>query len=398
MGQPPVRRSADRVSWAAAALASLLAAAAVADDSSAARQTALEDLGRALFFDVNLSRGRNQSCATCHDPARAFTDWRSSGVGAAASLGSDLASLGDRNAPTLSYAAAIPRFGRAADHDFAGGLFWDGRAATLEQQAGGPPLNPLEMAMPDKGAVVQRLQENPNYQYAFKGLFGADIFSDADLAFEAMTSAIAALERTPFFSPYDSRYDRYLRGEYQPTDQEALGITLFFSNQFTNCNKCHQLQPLPEAQQETFSNYSYQNIGVPVNALLRRANGKGTDHVDRGLLDGAAADDPAQAGKFRVPTLRNVAITAPYMHNGVFGDLRTVVQFYNKFLQKGSKAQINPETGLDWGAPEVADNIAYDKLQAGRALDARSIDALVAFLGMLTDRRYEPLLDASAAP
>ena len=183
MGQPPVRRSADRVSWAAAVLASLLAVAAVADDSSAARQTALEDLGRALFFDVNLSRERNQSCATCHDPARAFTDWRSSGVGAAASLGSDLASLGDRNAPTLSYAAAIPRFGRTADHDFAGGLFWDGRAATLEQQAGGPPLNPLEMAMPDKGAVVQRLQENPNYQYAFKGMFGADIFSDADRAF-----------------------------------------------------------------------------------------------------------------------------------------------------------------------------------------------------------------------
>jgi len=252
--------------------------------------------------------------------------------------------------------------------------------------------------MPDKGAVVQRLQENPNYQYAFKGLFGADIFSDADRAFEAMTSAIAALERTPFFSPYDSRYDRYLRGEYQPTEQESLGMTLFFSNQFTNCNKCHQLQALPEAQQETFSNYSYQNIGVPVNALLRSANGKGANHVDRGLLDGAVADDPAQAGKFRVPTLRNVAITAPYMHNGVFGDLRTVVQFYNKFLQKGSKAQINPETGLDWGAPEVADNIAYEKLQAGRALDARSIDALVAFLAMLTDQRYEPLLDAGAPP
>ena len=103
----------------------------------------------------------------------------------------------------------------------------------------------------------------------------------------------------------------------------------------------------------------------------------------------------AQDGKFRVPTLRNVAITAPYMHNGVFNDLRTVMQFYNKYLAKGSKAQINPETGKDWGAPEVAANISAEELEAGRALDARSIDALLAFMHMLTDKRYEPLLPAA---
>jgi cytochrome c peroxidase len=362
-----------------------------AAEPASTRQTELEDLGRALFFDVNLSRDRNESCATCHDPVRAFTDWRDSGVKAAASMGTDLHSLGDRNAPTISYAASISSFSRNEANDYVGGLFWDGRAATLEEQAGGPPLNPLEMAMPDKAAVVVRLQENANYQHVFKSLFGADIFQRVDEAYAAMLQSLAALERTAFFSPYDSKYDRYLRGDYKPTEQEQLGMTLFFSNQFANCNKCHQLQSLPEKPQEVFSNFTYQNIGVPVNAALRSANGKGSEFIDHGLLE-HVANDATQDGKFRVPTLRNVAITAPYMHNGVFQELRTVLQFYNKYLLKGSKAKLNPETGAEWGPPEVAVNIAHDKLESGRSLDARSIDALVAFMQMLTDKRYEPLL------
>jgi cytochrome c peroxidase len=362
------------------------------------RQTQLEDLGRALFFDINLSRDRTQSCATCHDPARAFSDWRDSGIGAAASLGGDLHTLGDRNAPTISYAASIPKFSRKPDGDYVGGLFWDGRAATLEEQAGGPPLNPIEMAMPDKAAVVARLQENANYQHAFKGLFGDNIFADSDKAYAAMLEGLAALERTGFFSPYDSKYDRYLRGEYKPTEQEELGITLFFSNQFTNCNKCHMLQRFPGDKDEVFSNFTYQNIGVPANTALRKLNGKGTTFIDHGLLEHTGKDDLAQDGKFRVSTLRNVAITAPYMHNGVFRDLRTVMQFYNKYLTKGTKAQINPETGQKWGEPEVAANLALEKLQAGRSLDNRSIDALIAFMQMLTDKRYEPLLPAANTP
>lgn len=374
-----------------------------ARDAEQLRNTKLVDLGNALFFDVNLSLYRTQSCATCHDPARAFTDWRDSGVGAAASQGADMKSLGDRNAPTVSYAAHVPPFGRNAAGDYVGGLFWDGRVASLEEQAAAPPQNPIEMAMPDNATVVQRLQENPNYLYAFKGLFGEDIFDDPDRAYAAMAEALAALERTEFFSPFDSKYDRYLRDEYEPTEQEQLGMTLFFSNQFTNCNKCHQLQLVPEAQGEIFSNFTYQNIGVPKNRALRAANGRGEDFIDHGLLEHPAIDDEAQDGKFRVPTLRNVAVTGPYMHNGVFKELRTVVQFYNKYLTRSSKAQINPETGEAWGEPEVPHNLALDKLQHGRALDARSIDALVAFLRMLTDKRYEVLLppmepDAASLP
>lgn len=378
-------------------------------DAETLRRIQLEDFGRALFFDVNLSRERNQSCATCHDPAQAFVDWRpfvvpagdfggtsatAAAVPGPASVGTAPHLLGDRNAPTVSYASRIPPFGSGSDGEYVGGLFWDGRANSLEEQAGGPPLNPLEMALPDKAAVLQRLLENPNYTHVLRTQFGEETLSDPDAAYAALAAGIAAFERTELFAPFDSKYDRYLRGDYVPTEQETLGMTLFFSNQFANCNKCHQLNLLPESEFETFSNYKYRNIGVPVNAALRAANGLGTAHVDRGLLEHPAIDDPAQTGRFRAPTLRNVALTAPYMHNGVFQDLRTVVLFYNKYLARGSKAQINPETGADWGPPEVAENLALEELESGRALDERGIDALVAFMRMLTDKRYEVLLDS----
>lgn len=383
----------------------MLSVPAIAAEDTATRQTQLEDLGRALFFDVNLSQQRTQSCATCHDPALAFIDWRafvgvadegrSSGRPhpGAASMGADQHSLGDRNAPTASYAAKIPPLSLNDERDYVGGLFWDGRANTLEEQAGGPPLNPLEMALPDKEAVRQRLLENANYGYAFKGLFGAGVLDAPDTAYTALTQALAAFERTEFFSPFDSKYDRYLRKEYTPTEAETLGMTLFFSNQFANCNQCHQLQARPELPFETFSSYKYRNIGVPMNAALRAANGLGADHVDRGLRANANITDDAQSGRFRTPTLRNVALTGPYMHNGVFQDLRTVMLFYNKYLARGGKSQINPETGEDWGAPEVPENLALKELESGRALSTKEIDGLVAFMRMLTDKRYERLLE-----
>ncbi len=353
----------------------------------------MTDLGAALFFDVNLSQARTQSCATCHDPARAFTDYRDSGVSAAASLGGDLLSLGDRNAPTISYAALTPEFHINAEGEFEGGMFLDGREANLAGQAGGPPLNPIEMAFPSKEAVIARLLESQTYESAFKSLFGEEIFADVDAAYKAMTESIAAFEKTEFFSPFDSKYDRYLRGEYELSREEELGMTLFFSEQFTNCNQCHQLNTLPGSERETFTNYLFHNIGTPVNKVLREANGLGAEYIDNGLLENPQVNDPAQAGKFKVPTLRNVAITAPYMHNGVFQDLKTVVLFYNKFNTRNDSAQINPETGDVWGEPEVAENISITELESAPALDERRINALVAFMRLLTDRRYEPLIE-----
>lgn len=360
--------------------------------TSATPIDSVETLGQMLYFDTNLSRNRTQSCATCHMPQQGFADSRPNAAAGAASLGDDGRSLGDRNAPSAAYARFSPLFHLNGQGEYVGGQFHDGRAADLAEQAGGPPVNPIEMGMPDKASVVARLKENPAYLAAFRRFYGEEIFQDADKTYAAMAESIAAFERTDFFAPFDSKYDRYLRGEYQMTEQEELGMTLFFSQQFTNCNLCHQLKRLPGGADETFTNYRFHNIGIPANEQLRKLNGKGEGFTDRGLLENPQVDDLKQAGKFKVPTLRNVAVTGPYMHNGVFADLRTVVLFYNKYNSRSAKRQINPETGEKWRAPEVADNLSLEELETGPALDDKRIDALVAFMKTLTDRRYEHLL------
>lgn len=370
----------------------LLVPAQFAFGSEASELKTKADLGQHLFFDVNLSKNRTQSCSTCHNPAHGFADNRPNGIEAMVSLGDDGVSLGDRNAPTASYANLIPRITRNDAGEFRGGQFLDGRERDLAGQAGGPPLNPVEMAMPSKAAVVARLQENDSYVKAFTRLFGADIFNDTEAAYSAMASSIAEFENTDFFSPFDSKYDRYLKGEIKLTKQESLGEALFFSQQFTNCNKCHQIKAFPNSLRETFSNYQYHNLGVPVNVAVRKANGLGVEHIDRGLLEHPRINDDNQAGKFKVSTLRNVAITGPYMHNGVFKDLRTVVLFYDKF--NNSTRKLNPETGKPWAQPEVNQNLALQSEEfSGPALTDKEIDALVAFLRTLTDQRYEHLLE-----
>ena len=274
----------------------------------------------------------------------------------------------------------------------AGGLFLDGRAKNLEEQAGGPPLNPIEMGMPDKASVVARLKENPSYVAAFDTLFGEHSLDDAERGYAAMAKALATFERTPEFAPFDSKYDRYLRGEVKLTDQEELGRVLFFSSQFTNCSQCHRLNTQGGVEKEPFTNYEYHNIGVPLNQAVRAENGSEAGRIDHGLLANPAVKDRIHDGQFKVPTLRNVAVTGPYMHNGVFKDLRTVVLFYNKYNSKSPKRQINPETNAPWEVPEVPENLSMKELKAP-ALDERRVDALVAFLKTLTDKRYEGLLN-----
>ncbi|NTE87591.1 cytochrome-c peroxidase [Agrobacterium rubi] len=355
----------------------------------------LEKLGAALFDDPNLSMNRTMSCSTCHMPGAGFTDGRDTGgpIGHDVSLGDDGTSLGDRNTPSAAYASFSPPFGKNALGEYVGGQFWDGRASSLEDQAAGPPLNPIEMGMPDKTTIAKRLQENPDYAAAFGTQFGGDVFKTDDAAFAAMTKALAAFERTDTFSTFDSKYDRFLRGEEKLTDQEELGRVLMSSTQFTNCNTCHELKGPNGLSNGLFTNHKYFNIGVPANKAARAANGSKPDAVDLGLAQNpAVAGDPAQRGKFKVPTLRNVAVTGPYMHNGVFKDLRTVVLFYVKYKSKKPSRQVNPETGQAWDAPEVPENIAMTELTAAPALDDKRVDAIVAFLKTLTDKRYEHLL------
>ncbi len=360
--------------------------------SAATAQTAfdsVESLGEALFFDVNLSANRTQSCATCHDPANGFVDARNAMPGNAFSLGDDGHSFGDRNAPTAAYAMFSPLFSQTTEGYYIGGQFLDGREADLEGQAGGPPLNPIEMGMPSSASVVARLAENPDYVTAMQALFGAEILAQPDAAYAAMAAAIAAYERTDEFAPFDSKYDRYLSGDYTLTNEEELGRLLFFSEQFTNCNQCHQLHTSPLAANETFSDYRYYNIGVPTNVAGREINGVDVATIDHGLLGNPAVNDPSEDGKFRTPTLRNIAITGPYMHNGVFTDLRTVILFYNKYNSTADARQINPETGEMWANPEVPTTVELDILNDGPALEDQRIDAIVAFLKTLTDERYE---------
>ena len=382
-------------------LATLLGAVALLASASSPRaQTSappaldsLENLGRALFFDRNLSFNRTQSCVSCHSPQLAFTDPRELGnVEGAVSLGADGRSLGERNAPSIEYVHFTPAFRFSAAGEPAGGFFWDGRARGLEEQAGGPPLNPAEMAMPDKRGVVARIEENSAYVSAFRALAGEDVLGDTDRAYAAMTGAIAAFERTAEFSPFDSKYDRALRGEATLTGEEALGRDLFFSRERSNCGACHLQEPERRGKREVFTNFKYFDIGTPPNRKVRAIAGTPGGYIDRGLANNPNAPGAGNEGKFKVPGLRNAAITGPYMHNGVFKELRTVLLFHQR-LSQNAGPQINPETGLAWDDPEVAANLAIDDLKAAPPLGEREIGALIAFLKTLTDGRYEALVE-----
>lgn len=365
----------------------------------------LEALGEELFFDQALSRDGNQSCATCHNPEAAFVDDRTGDDGRVlpVSLGDDMTSFGARNAPTASYAVLAPAFsfGTRERHNKhnqnrlyegpLGGLFHDGRATDLAAQAGGPPLSPVEMALVDEAMAVDRLKANPRYVASFELLFGEGILSDVPRAYAAMTEAIAAFESTEQFAPFDSKYDRSLRGEATLSFKELTGKALFFS-EFANCAICHQLRgngdPIGKFE-ETFTGYEYHNVGTPANPEAQALSG--VFEPDLGLLSREDITDPAHAGKFRTPTLRNVAVTGPYMHNGVFRDLRTVIEFYDQF--NNPARTVNPETGVGWREAEVPETVAEDLLGVGDPMTDLEVESLVCFLRALTDARYEPLLE-----
>lgn len=353
-------------------------------------------LGKQLFFDPILSINQTQSCSSCHNPEHGFIDNRDNGVQGAGSMGADGKSIGDRNAPTASYAVFSPDFHfDNKKKQFIGGQFWDGRAAHIKEQAGGPPLNPVEMGMVSSKDIMDRVEKRQDYKEQFTKLYGEDIFANEEKFYDKLTGAIASFESTKEFAPFDSKYDRFLRGEYDLTPLEDLGRSLFFSNNNTSCASCHMLKK-EDSPRDTFTNYQYHNIGTPQNSLLMEKNVVDKDtFIDHGLMNNPQVKDrddaEKYAGKMKVPSLRNVAVTGPYMHNGVFQKLSTVVAFYDKYTNK--EALINPETKKPWREPEV--KVAKDDLellQQGRALNERKIQALVAFMNLLTDKKYEHLI------
>ncbi|MEJ2694536.1 MAG: cytochrome c peroxidase [Candidatus Thiodiazotropha sp.] len=293
------------------------------------------ELGRKLFFDTNLSSGSNQSCASCHDPANGFADPRAR-VDAPVSEGSVGGEFGSRNAPTAAYAAFAPVFGTVAAQDqtpetdskYQGGEFLDGRAADLVEQAKGPFLNPVEMNNASAAEVVSKVQ-NASYSADFIELFGADAFGDTATAYHNIATAIAAFEASQEVNPFSSKFDAYLAGQYSFTASELRGFNLFKDANRAKCANCHTLGNT--SRESLFSNFRYYNIGTPSNPQ-NPANIADSGYVDEGL-GGSSVIDPldqaAERGKFKVPTLRNVELTAPYMHNGVYGTLEEVVLHYD---------------------------------------------------------------------
>ena len=348
------------------------------------------NLGQTLFFDQNLSLNRNQSCASWHNPAFAFTDSEPNQVESAASLGSDETSIGDRNTPSINYAASSPelhfdnKLGR-----FRGGQFWDGRAGTLENQARQPLFNPKEMALTDKAMLSKRIRQTGYYIENFPKAFGLPVFSDDESLLAAVAASLAAFQKADFFRPFDSKYDRYLHGDYQLSAMEETGRSLFFSKTRSNCTNCHRYGRSGDLM-EPFSNFSYYNIGVPVNRALRSKNGMNQGFRDAGFTVATDRKIFPGRGRFKVPVLRNVVVTSPYMHNGVFRELKTVLEFHDRHNNQARR--LNPETRSLWAEAETEEWIDSTILE-GRILSDQDIDALIAFLKLLTDRRYEKLID-----
>jgi cytochrome c peroxidase len=351
-------------------------------------------LGEKLFFDANLSEPAGQSCSSCHDPSFAFTD---PDQDVPTSEGASPALKGNRNAPTALYAAFSPPFHfDETEGLYLGGQFYDGRARTLVEQAKGPFLNPLEMANKDKASVVDKVQRS-DYADLFAQVYGPNAFEDTERAYERIAQAIAAFERSPAFARFSSRYDYYLYGQAEFTEQEKRGKKLFEDEDKGNCAACHPNRPSPDGTPPLFTDFSYDNLGVPRNpnnpfyALPPDLNPKGYAFVDRGL--GAIVGKVSEIGKIKVPTLRNIARTKPYMHNGFFETLRGLVDFYNT-------RDIKPPCPNDfasekealaqgcWPVPEVSRNVNHAELGT-LGLTEQEVDDIVAFLLTLDDG-YRP--------
>ncbi|MCP4430697.1 MAG: cytochrome-c peroxidase, partial [Gammaproteobacteria bacterium] len=283
--------------------------------------SSIQDVGKKLFFDEDLSSNGNQSCASCHDPDFGFADPDVT-VGAPVSEGSVTGEFGNRNAPTAAYASFTPDFVKIATQtddntvsNFQGGQFLDGRATDLVEQAKGPFLNPVEMNNTDKAEVVTKVQ-NASYASDFTDVFGAGAFSDVDQAYDNIAAAIAAFEATSELSPFTSKFDAVMAGSATFTASEQNGFDLF-KGTVAKCANCHTVND--PADQSLFADFNYYNIATPINTANPAyvANNSFSDGGLGNRTDLTPAEQAAEQGKFRTPTLRNVELTAPYMHNGV---------------------------------------------------------------------------------
>jgi cytochrome c peroxidase len=239
-------------------------------------------LGRQLYFDPRLSSDNSISCASCHDPAKGWSNDAQFATGVKSQLGG-------RNAPTIIN-VAYNRF-----------QFWDGRAGSLEEQAVGPIQNPIEMSMPSMDVVVEKLNRIDGYRQEFQSVFGTDVTE------EGIAQAIAAYERTILSG--DAPYDRFKAGDKSALSEAAQrGMALFFGK--AHCSACHSGPNLTDN--------AFHNIGI----------GMAAEEPDKGRF--AVSGLGGDTGSFKTPTLREIARTGPYMHDGSMRTLEEVIDDYDK--------------------------------------------------------------------
>lgn len=312
-------------------------------NSAAPADARLAALGEQLFNDPGLSADGTKSCQSCHTgSATAFSDAPNRLSAGITPSGASMPNQTTRNSPALAYAAFIPAL-KLIDGGWIGGLFHDGRADSLEQQIHDPLVGEREMGNGTIANVIARLRSSATQvdgktsAQAFVAYFGNASLpdpatapaTDIQAAFERVGQAIAAFERLPGISPFTSKFDYYLANKARLSAQEQRGLALFQRSDKGNCAACHPVSRSNAAGQPLFTDFSYDNLGVPSQAGDAADPGLYQTVLNRGI------DDPSLKGKFRVPTLRNLGKTAPYMHNGAFTSLEEVVSFYNSRDSQG---------------------------------------------------------------
>jgi cytochrome c peroxidase len=344
-------------------------------------------LGKQLYFDTNLSSPNGQACSSCHIPSAGYTDPDHS---LPVSKGVIPGRYGNRSSPTSAYACYSPQFHfDAAQNRYIGGQFWDGRAADLFAQAKGPFLNPLEMNNSNQSIVVEKVRTS-TYASQFINVYGPDAFQNVSQAYDNIARAIADYESSSELNKFTSKYDYYLQGRVNLTSQELRGLALF--NGRGKCSTCHPSNAGPYCSKPLFTNYTYENLGIPKNpanpfyTLPPEFNPAGSNWIDKGL--GGVLGLTGEKGKMKVPTLRNITLSSPYSHNGYFKTLTEIVQFYNKRDRCGGGGRCGGGMGGGcgmgmWGAPEVAENL--NKVIGNLGLCCRDESDIVAFLNTLTD-------------
>lgn len=386
--------------------------------------SAVARLGRALFYDPSLSGSGEMSCASCHSPANHYAPDNARAVQLG---GPHLDRPGMRTVPTLTYKAWTPAFEigpenprREANEGGAtgplsasdirqpkavaaatnivpeGGMFWDGRADTLEEQTLGPLLSPFEMA----NAGIHGLYETikAGYGTRLSTLFGASVLQDEKMTVAEVGFALARYQmEDPAFHSFSSKYDAYLRGKARLSPAEARGLKLFNDPKKGNCASCHLDKITADGRIPAFTDYEYEALGLPRNPRIP-ANGD-PHFFDLGIC-GPLRDDiysrqPGNCGLFKTPTLRNVATRHAFFHNGVFHSLEDVLHFYverdiepGRFYPEGPDGKIEKYNDLPARYRANVDTVdaPLDRKPGDRpALDDSEIDDVIAFLKTLTD-------------